>query len=288
MDHSRRFGTYVKSINDALNACIESDSKVSQAMRYSLLSGGKRIRGSLVLAICDILGGEYDAALNAACAVEMLHCYSLIHDDLPCMDNDDFRRGMPSCHKKYGEATALLAGDGLLTEAFRQLSTISKPQIAVDCISLLSFAAGYKGMILGQELDLQGIDLDREVSSQLDRINNNKTGKLITCSVLMGAACSGCTDSVTHEILKEYGDTIGLVFQIIDDVLDVTSSLEILGKNTGSDIQNNKITYCSVYGIEESRKIAADLNEKCMIKIRTIDKSGYLEWFAKTMLNRNK
>ena len=204
------------------------------------------------------------------------------------MDDDDYRRGRPSCHKQYDVATALLAGDALLTEAFHQLASIDDKDNSVLCSSLLSDAAGYQGMILGQELDLQGIDADKEISSQLDKINRNKTGKLITCSLLMGAVCSGHQNDAVFKSLKEYGDNIGLVFQIIDDVLDVTSNLEVLGKLAGSDAHNNKVTYCSVYGIEECKRIAEELTENCIQKIKTIDNSGYLEWFARTLLARDR
>ena len=288
MDFSRQFDEYVEKINQELELSITKNGTVSEAMIYSLLSGGKRIRGSLVLAVCEMLEGDIPASLKAACSVEMLHCYSLIHDDLPCMDDDDFRRGKPSCHKQYDVATALLAGDALLTEAFSQLSHIADPEISVKCSSLLSSAAGYQGMILGQELDLQGIDTEKEISSQLDRINSNKTGKLLTSSILMGAVCAGHHEGYIFDALREYGDNIGLVFQIIDDVLDVTSNLDVLGKMAGSDANNNKVTYCSVYGVDESKRIAEELTDECIAKIRTIDNSGYLEWFAKTLLNRDR
>ncbi len=288
MDFNKHFNNHVDLINSTLSSLIEANGIVSEAMRYSLLSGGKRIRGSLVLSVCEMLEGDRDAAIRAACSVEMLHCYSLIHDDLPCMDDDDFRRGKPSCHKQYSEAIALLAGDGLLTEAFYQLSSIPNHEISAKCSSLLSSAAGYRGMILGQELDLRGIDTEKEISSQLDIINKNKTGKLITTSLMMGATCSHCDDEEVQRALKEYGDNLGLVFQIVDDILDVTSSFEVLGKNSGSDANNNKVTYCSVYGIEESSKIASELTDHCIESINRIDSSGYFEWFAKTMLNRNK
>ena len=289
MDYRDKLKGYAEAVNRSLADEVSTDNgEVSRAMRYSLLSGGKRTRASLVLAVCEMLGGDMDAALLAADAVEMLHCYSLIHDDLPCMDDDDYRRGQPSCHRQFGEATAMLAGDALLTNAFFTLSKIDDAEMSRSCARLLSEAAGFKGMILGQELDLRGVDTENDITGQLDRINRNKTGRLITASILMGAVCSGAGSGRTYEALERYGDGIGLVFQIVDDVLDVTSSLEELGKNTGSDADNNKVTYCSVYGAEGAMKRAAEVTNECIRALEDVENSGFLEWYAEELLNRKK
>jgi Geranylgeranyl pyrophosphate synthase len=287
------FGGKLAGYAELVNASLREETQldngvVSEAMRYSLLSGGKRTRACLTLAVCDMLGGDRRSALLAADAIEMLHCYSLIHDDLPCMDDDDYRRGQLSCHKKYGEATAMLAGDALLTLAFRTLSRIEDAEISRRCTALLSEAAGFNGMILGQELDLKGVDAGKEISAQLDRINENKTGKLITVSLLMGAVCSGISSGDIYDALERYGKGIGLVFQIVDDVLDVTSSLEELGKKTGSDEANSKLTYCSVYGAEGAMSRAEEITAGCIEALGGIGDSEFLEWYANDLLHRNK
>ena len=289
MDYRDKLKEYVETVNRSLKEKVSTDNgTVSRAMRYSLLSGGKRTRASLVLAVCEMLGGDREAALLAADAVEMLHCYSLIHDDLPCMDDDDYRRGQPSCHKQFGEATAMLAGDALLTHAFRTLSGIDDPEVSKACTELLSQAAGFEGMILGQELDLKGVETDLDIQSQLDMINKNKTGRLITASLLMGAVCSGVRKGIEYDAIERYGDGIGLVFQIVDDVLDVTSSLEELGKATGSDETNNKVTYCSVYGVDGAMERASQITSECIKALDEVNNSGFLEWYAKELLRRDR
>ena len=289
MEFSSALAGYAELVNASLREETALDNGiVSEAMRYSLLSGGKRTRACLTLAVCDMLGGDMQSAVLAADAIEMLHCYSLIHDDLPCMDNDDYRRGQLSCHRKYGEATAMLAGDALLTLSFRTLSKIRDAEVSRKCTELLSSAAGFEGMILGQELDLKGVDEDAEISAQLDRINENKTGKMITVSLLMGAVCSGISSGKTYDALEKYGRGTGLVFQIVDDVLDVTSSLEELGKKTGSDEANSKQTYCSVYGAEGAMRRAEEITSESLKALDGIDNSGFLEWYANDLLHRSR
>lgn len=289
MDFSAKLSGFAEKVNASLAKELSLDNgMVSSAMRYSLLSGGKRTRASLTLAVCEMLGGDMDSALLAADAIEMLHCYSLIHDDLPCMDDDDFRRGQPSCHIKFGEATAVLAGDALLTQAFLTLSKIEDAEISRRCSALLSKAAGFEGMILGQELDIRGVDAGMDMAPQLDLINRNKTGRLITASILMGAVCAGVCEGRTYDALERYGDGIGLVFQIVDDVLDVTSSLEELGKMTGSDEMNEKATYCSVFGVEGAMERAGKVTDDCIRALDEVDGSGFLAWYAEELLNRNR
>ena len=289
MEFRGKLEGYAELVNRSLREETAADNGiVSEAMRYSLLSGGKRTRACLALAVCEMLGGDMQSALLAADAIEMVHCYSLIHDDMPCMDNDDYRRGQLSCHQKFGEATAMLAGDALLTLAFRTLARIGDAEMSRRCAELLSDAAGFEGMILGQELDLRGVDEDGDISVQLDRINENKTGRMITVSLLMGAVCSGTGSGKTYEALERYGRGIGLVFQIVDDVLDVTSSLEELGKKTGSDEANNKQTYCSVYGAEGALRRAEEITSQCVKALEDIDGSGFLEWYANDLLHRSR
>ena len=246
---------YIKKIDKALNHFLPTDADerkiVTDAMQYSVQNGGKRIRPILTLEFCKVCGKDSDIALPFACALEMIHTYSLIHDDLPCMDNDDLRRGKPSCHKQFGEAYALLAGDALLTHAFHtitQASDVSSTNIvrAVRCLSEL---AGTEGMIGGQVIDL----ISEEVTPDLDtlnRIDAYKTGALIKAAVLLGCIAADVQDKVLLEAASQYAESIGLAFQIVDDILDVTSSTEELGKPVGSDAKNEKMTFVKLLGLK--------------------------------------
>ena len=241
MEYQAQYQKYLEQTASALEkVCgrfLPEESEVCRAARYSLLGGGKRIRAVLVLSVCEMLGGNMDAAEQFAAAVEMLHCYSLIHDDLPCMDNDDLRRGRPSCHKAFGEATAMLAGDVLLTEAFEAIANApASAQACVRAAKALGAGAGSRGMVYGQELDLKYESL-AATEEQLRLIHRNKTGALINAAVQMGAAAAEA-DEEKCKALEAYAYGIGLVFQIVDDVLDVTSTPEQLGKPIGSDSEN--------------------------------------------------
>lgn len=265
MTYEQRYSAYLSQFELILaNVCeqyLPSSSRVSEAAQYSLLAGGKRVRAVLTLACCELLGGNLIDAAAFACAVEMLHCFSLIHDDLPCMDNDDFRRGKPSCHKAYDEATALLAGDVLLTEAFEVIATSSASDSAkVRATYELAKGGGSRGMIWGQELDLthEGKPVTEEI---LRKIHRNKTGALINAAVQMGVCAANGTEQ-DHSVLERYAFGLGLVFQIVDDVLDVTSTSEELGKPIGSDIQNGKVTFVTLYGPEGAMELAQKLNEQ--------------------------
>ncbi len=251
---------------DELTALRGFDSRVLEAMRYSLLSGGKRIRAALCLASCELCGGEEKYALDAACALEMIHAYSLIHDDLPCMDDDDMRRGKPSCHIKYGYADALLAGDGLLTLAFETLSGIGDSAVSAECAGLLAKAAGARGMVYGQELDLRYEDKEASLS-ELEQIHLHKTGALIKVACTLGAACAHASKQ-QKDALCEYAERLGLVFQIIDDILDCTSTDEQLGKPVGSDREQHKNTYVTLLGVERSRELARQYTEQA---VRSLD-----------------
>ena len=227
------------------------DSKVKEAMYYSLKAGGKRIRPLIVLQVIRAYGHDYRKYIDIACALEMIHTYSLIHDDLPGMDNDDLRRGKPTCHKQFGEATAILAGDGLLNEAVNIiLQTDLNDSLKLSIVSCLYTSSGINGMILGQEYDIE--NEEKKLSKEtLDKIHHYKTGKLLSCAFQMGALIASPNDL---EILKQIGYKIGLAFQIQDDILDVTSDAKTLGKNTGSDEANHKETYVTLLGIENSQK----------------------------------
>lgn len=227
---------------------------VSEAMHYSVTLGGKRIRPCLVLESCRACGGKDDGAIVLGCALEMVHTYSLIHDDLPCMDDDDLRRGQPSCHKKYGYANALLAGDALLTKAFETIAeadTLSA-DAKVNAVSVLSSCAGIDGMVGGQVLDLayEGKPIDFDTLALLNRL---KTGRLLVAAVKLGAVAGGADDSVT-EALTAYAENLGAAFQIRDDILDIISDTATLGKPVGSDAENQKNTYATMVGVEAAER----------------------------------
>ena len=260
---------------------------VAEAMAYSAEAGGKRLRPLLTLEFCRLVGGEPEKALPFACAVEMIHTYSLIHDDLPCMDNDDLRRGKPSCHKAFGEATAMLAGDVLLTEAFEVIANVAAPAIVnVRAAKALGAGAGSRGMVYGQELDLKYEAL-AATEEQLRLIHRNKTGALINAAVQMGAAAAQANETQCKE-LEAYAFGIGLVFQIVDDVLDVTGSQEQLGKPIGSDSENGKTTFVTLYGTDGAMELAQKLNDRTCASLRAEfgEKSAFLEQLAKELLVR--
>ena len=285
------FAEYLGVIEDYLNKSIDKsvydEEIVADAMRYSLQNGGKRIRPVLVLEFCRICGGEVIKALPFAAAIEMIHTYSLIHDDLPCMDNDDMRRGKPSCHKKFGEEYALLAGDGLLTLAFETLAKadLNAEQI-VSAVRVLSSYAGYQGMIGGQTVDLMSeckvISLDR-----LKTMDNLKTGKLINCAALLGCIAAGA-DEKKISAAEQYTSSLGLAFQIVDDILDVTSTAEKLGKPIGSDSENFKSTYVSILGLEKSKEYAEVLTNEALDALDNFDEDvSFLKNLALKLLERD-
>jgi geranylgeranyl diphosphate synthase type II len=224
-----------------------------EAMRYSTLGGGKRLRPLLVLLACDAAGGPVELALPAACAVEMIHTYSLIHDDLPAMDNDDFRRGQPTCHRKFDEATAILAGDGLLTKAFEVLTELEPAVVAARCVRLLAKAAGEAGMVGGQVDDLHPEHGAGDLE-WLESLHRRKTGALLTASLLMGGEVASA-DAVGLAALERYGQAIGLAFQIADDLLDVAA----MGKGARKDEAAGKVTFPGILGISASRRRAEEL-----------------------------
>ena len=282
---------YISLIEDYLDKSIDNSSYgeeiVADAMRYSLSNGGKRIRPVLVLEFCRLCGGDKEKALPLAAAIEMVHTYSLIHDDLPCMDNDDMRRGKPSCHKKFGEEFALLAGDGLLTIAFE---TVTKADLSdkaiVSAVKALASHSGYQGMIGGQTVDLmsecKAVSLDR-----LKVMDNLKTGKLINCAALLGCIAAGA-DEEKIAVSRRFTDAIGLAFQIVDDILDVTSTEEKLGKPIGSDSEKEKSTYVSILGIEKSKAYAEELTAEAISALDYFgDEAEFLKKLALKLLERD-
>ncbi|MFT3665149.1 polyprenyl synthetase family protein [Piscinibacter sp.] len=249
------------TVESALSAWVPADAPagLGDAMRYGVLDGGKRVRPLLVLAAAQTVDGEREAALRAACAVELIHAYSLVHDDMPCMDDDVLRRGKPTVHVKYGEAQAMLAGDAMQALAFEVLTPDAgvAPALQARLCSLLARAAGQAGMAGGQAIDLASVGQPLS-EQQLRDMHRRKTGALLRASVLMGAAC-GPVGAAAWEALGRYGDAIGLAFQVVDDILDVTQASETLGKTAGKDLDNNKPTYVSVLGLERARAHAQEL-----------------------------
>ena len=241
--------------------------RLFEAMRYSLLAGGKRLRPILALAACEAVGGPIDAAMGYACAVEMIHTYSLIHDDLPCMDDDDLRRGRPTNHKVYGEAVATLAGDALLTDAFRVLadSAVVDPgasplALVFAALQELAEAAGSAGMVAGQLIDLMAEGHGMTLQD-LEYLHARKTGALFVATVRGGARLGGASE-VQLESLGAYARALGLAFQIVDDILDVEASAEEVGKRTGKDVARGKNTYPGLLGLEKSRRLARELERR--------------------------
>jgi geranylgeranyl diphosphate synthase, type II len=265
-----------KLIDAALDRLTPSETAepvtIHKAMRYSLFAGGKRIRPILCLQAAAAVSDWAPGAMEAACSLEMVHTYSLIHDDLPALDNDDYRRGKPTCHKVFGEAMAVLAGDALLTLAMQTLSAIPDlaPASNVRLLRELAFASGtVNGMIGGQVTDIEG-ERQRPTAELLDRIHRAKTGALLRASVRMGGICAGANE-LQLAALSSYGEHAGLAFQIVDDVLDVEESSEALGKTAGKDAAQGKITFPAVYGIERSRRMAA---EECMRAHQALEPFG--------------
>lgn len=267
-------------------------AELIQSMRYSLLAGGKRIRPMLVLEFCRLCGGDTRTALPFACAVEMVHTYSLIHDDLPCMDNDDLRRGRPSNHKVYGEDMALLAGDALLTMAFETMLSdraivLAGAERAAKAAGVLARAAGAYGMVGGQVIDLksEGKTVTLETLKVMDEC---KTGALIRAAAQMGCIVGGA-DAGQLTAAERYANAIGLAFQIVDDILDVTSDTQTLGKPVGSDTENSKSTYVSLLGLENARVKVEELTETAVSALSCFGpKAESLVNLAKQLASREK
>lgn len=269
------------AVNRALDLAVPlaHPERIHEAMRYSLLGGGKRVRPALCIAACELVGGDEALAMPAACAVEMIHTMSLIHDDLPCMDNDEFRRGQPTCHIAYGEAVAVLAGDALLALAFQHVSVPGNypssravpPSFVVRAVTELARCVGCKGLAAGQVVDLESTGLDEPVDlARLEFIHIHKTAMLLEASVVIGAIIGGGSDGEVDR-LRRYARGIGLLFQVVDDILDVTKSTEELGKTAGKDLASKKTTFPSLIGLERSREFAEELLRESLSQLEGFD-----------------
>lgn len=261
---------------------------ICEAMDYSLTAGGKRLRPILMLEFCRMCGGNASGLMKTACSIELIHTFSLIHDDLPCMDDDDYRRGKPSCHKVYGEATALLAGDALNTLAFEAIADaategVISAQTAIMLVSVLAKAVGVNGMIGGQIIDL-GAE-GREISiEELDLLQAHKTGALIEAACVMGVILAGDFEKIPAA--ADYAQALGRAFQIVDDILDVTGSFEELGKPIGSDAEQHKSTYVTALGIEGAQKEADRLTEQALLILEQFDDNEFLRDLTEYLLHR--
>ena len=282
-----------ESVNAALNRFLPSEkikpATIHKAMRYSLFAGGKRMRPAVCLAAAEACGGSHEAAMPLACAVECIHTYSLVHDDLPAMDNDDYRRGKLTNHKVFGEGIAVLAGDALLTQAFEIAAKCKGwPRYPHQQIVLeLAQASGSLQLIAGQVADLEGEGKKTSVE-QLRYIHERKTSALLCCSVRLGGMSANCTPAQL-KALTDFGYNVGLAFQVIDDILDVTQTSEKLGKTAGKDTKAQKATYPSIVGLDKSRKIAEQLTSKAFASLKIFKgKAAALEGLAEFLLKRDR
>jgi farnesyl diphosphate synthase len=281
----------VDAVEAALQAWVPADAPagLGQAMRYGVLDGGKRVRPLLVLAASQAVHGEREAAMRAACAVELIHAYSLVHDDMPCMDNDVLRRGKPTVHVQFGEAQAMLAGDAMQALAFEVLTPDQgmAPALQARLCSLLARSAGSQGMAGGQAIDLASIGQPLDEHALRD-MHHRKTGALLQASVLMGAAC-GDASAAQWSALADYGDALGLAFQVVDDILDVTQASSTLGKTAGKDLDNNKPTYVTVLGLEAARRHANELRDKAQAALARsgLPDAAWLSLLADKVVDRD-
>ncbi|MBR6720371.1 MAG: polyprenyl synthetase family protein [Clostridia bacterium] len=286
MDFLKELSAKQEKINNYLESVIKGEGllqkRITEAMNYSLLAGGKRIRPVLMLATCEVFGLSEEKVLPFAAALEMIHTYSLIHDDLPSMDNDDLRRGKPTNHVVHGEAMAILAGDALLNLAFETaLGAPFDTENKLKAVSLMGKASGYLGMIGGQVVDLEGEE--RKLSAEeLTKMHAMKTGALIKAATEMGCALSG----VDENLLSDYSENLGLAFQLKDDILDETSTAEELGKNIGSDAKNEKTTFITLYGIEKTEEMLEETTKKAIAALDKLENSEFLKEFAMYLLKR--
>ena len=268
------FSEDIKLINKTADAVFSSydDSVVADALKYSFSNGGKRIRPLLTLYFSEFVNGNKDAALKFGTAVEMIHTYSLIHDDLPCMDNDDYRRGKPSCHKQYGEANALLAGDALLTESFKVLSSAELPSDNIcHAVYYLSSFAGIDGMVGGQVLDLS-FEHKTPGIEDVKKMYSMKTCALLKAACILGCLTAEKLDKEQIEKAEQFAEYLGLAFQIQDDILDITGDEAVLGKPVGSDEKNDKPTFVRLYGLDKSKELVVSLSAQAKELVKDNDK----------------
>ena len=286
-----RYDSYRAAVDDHLGGLF-ADAKdkpyrrLQEAMRYSLLSGGKRVRPVMTLAFCDMLGGQWREALPFACALELVHTYSLIHDDLPCMDDDDLRRGRPTCHKVYGETMAVLAGDALQGEAFGLIAAAPAmtAQQRIDAVAVLSAACGGGGMVAGQVLD---VDHLAQGETDLRLLHRLKTGAMLQAAAELGCVAAGADDGLRQRA-RDYGCHIGLAFQVRDDVLDVVADQEELGKPIGSDRAEGKRTFVDLLGLEACQALVAEETAKAKAALADLPDSGFLLNLADHLAERRK
>ncbi|HUB66265.1 MAG TPA: farnesyl diphosphate synthase [Candidatus Methylacidiphilales bacterium] len=291
MNFSRYWQARQKKVDAALDRFLPSANirpkTIHQAMRYSIFAGGKRLRPIICLAAAEVLRGDIDVALPLACAVECIHTYSLIHDDLPCMDNDDFRRGKPTSHKVYGEGIAVLAGDALLTIAFEIAARCKAPPRYSHAVIIgeVAAAAGSRALVAGQVADLEG-EGKKITPAELRYIHENKTAALIASSIRLGAMSANATPKQLEK-LTEFGQNLGLAFQVIDDILDVTQTTEKLGKSAGKDLKAQKATYPALLGIEKAKVEADRLTGKARAALKPFSNDAApLEAIADFLLKR--
>ena len=283
-----KMAEYASEVDKALvlhlNGIKKKNNPLKEAITYSLLSGGKRVRGVLALSTMEMLGGDKQTAMKFATAIEMIHCYSLIHDDLPAMDNDDYRRGKLSNHKVFGEGQAILAGDALLSESFCVLLSAVKDEHTLQAVKFIADCCGIRGMVGGQSSDLY-MEGKEQTLEDYEYITHNKTARLIIAPIISASlACGGkCFDN-----LYVYADSIGKLFQVTDDILDVESTAEVLGKTVGKDEKENKLTAIKIYGLEGAKKHAEKLYNDAVNSISHLDTAGFLIDFAKYVYNRKK
>lgn len=298
MDYQQEYEQCLVRVEERLDSFFLQEcpqKELLDAMRYSLLAGGKRIRPVLTMKFCEACGGTVEEALDFACGVEMLHTYSLVHDDLPCMDNDDLRRGKPTCHKVFGETTATLAGDALQAAAFRTVLAAEGPWVETlsagpgKAALFLAEAASEQGMCGGQYLDTAE-DGKSHTVEELRMIHAGKTGALLRAACLMGVcACAGrrTVDSRAFEAAREYAENLGMAFQIRDDILDVTATTEVLGKPVGSDAANQKATFATLLGVPACCELVTEYTEKAKAALNDIfDDAGFLRWLADQLAER--
>ncbi len=293
-DFKNKFKEYInfteanlKEYNQSTKA-TEAQKVLIDAMNYSLEAGGKRIRPVLTYAFCEACGGNMDSAAAPAAAIEMIHTFSLIHDDLPAMVDDDYRRGKLSCHKAFDEATAILAGDALSVLPFAVIADDEKlsDKQKIKIISQLARAVGRNGMIGGQIIDMQNEKRTDVDEANLRNMYKHKTGELISVACIMGCICAGAEDEKIIEAAAEYGYKLGLAFQIVDDILDVTSTTEELGKPVGSDAEENKTTFVTLYGVEKAQSIAEELTNDAMLLLENFENNSFLKELTNMLLNR--
>ena len=290
-DFSRWVSERQDDVERALERWVPDDSPagLGSVMRYAVLDGGKRLRPLLVMAAAEAVSGDARSALRAAIAVELIHAYSLVHDDMPCMDNDVLRRGKPTVHVKYGEAQAMLAGDAMQALAFDVLTPDAgmSPELMSRLVRLLARASGHAGMAGGQAIDLASVGQQLDEAALRD-MHRRKTGVLLQASVMMGAACGNVSPAVL-DALSDYGAAVGLAFQVVDDVLDVTQASEVLGKTAGKDVDQNKPTFVSLLGLEPAQRYAHALRDQAHAALARsgLGQAAYLACLADKVVERD-